>query len=836
MAAAEEAPAGRGRWRKRLLVAGAVLLALAIVVRVALPYAVAAALPKLAERFGFAASVAHVHFAVLAGHVEIDDLHVAPLPKDGAAPAHDLFSLGRGFVNLEWLRLLRGELMLADATFEQPVLSLVRARDGYIELPALPAGAPEPEPKPEAKPSKPLPIIVKALSIRGTEFHLLDGGGGANLVDFALAELAFRDLRLLGSKVGLGGIDIREPRLSVRREVQATRAGARGAQAAAPAAGAAASPPPDLRIDDLEIERAEFSVLTDGEPVSVALHLKTTGVSLAPNAPFPLEFGLEAGTGKVTLVGQLGLNPVVWDGKVVWQGLGVPMFVRAALPSLIPWIHSCSASGDLDVHFRPDGVRASGTLGVDDFRFEDPEQQLALAWKSLAIGLTSAEVPLAGAGQPIQLALGKISLDAPEARYALPNTAIERIGAALGAAPEKLAEQAPATTEPAPAAAPAPQPRISIDTIEVRHGSAEFVDRSGKEPYQGRIRDLTVDAAGVKLPERTVQKLRVRGIAPERAPFDLQASLPGPRGTLNLELEGLPLAQFDPYASSAADLRIPSGDLTLSTKGTLSNGGAAGKLDTKLVVHRLSIRGGPNAISVAGMPLDLALALLRDPKGDIALPIPLTYGAKGASAGVGTILLGALSAALTGAVTSPIKALGLLLPEGGGAQVSFSPIAFAPGDATVTPEASQQLTPLAALLAQRPALGLALIGTAGEGDRLALAEQILIERVAKGDGLPPLEDAGFFARRRVAGALADRGKGEPGALEPEDQALLARYLEATKVPPERYADLARRRAEALRDALATAHGVAPARLSAEVGREPGAPGATPELRAGAGAP
>ena len=59
------------------------------------------------------------------------------------------------------------------------------------------------------------------------------------------------------------------------------------------------------------------------------------------------------------------------------------------------------------------------------------------------------------------------------------------------------------------------------------------------------------------------------------------------------------------------------------------------------------------------MPLDLALALLRDPQGDIALPIPIEYGAQGASANIGTILLGALRAAITGAVTSPIKALGV---------------------------------------------------------------------------------------------------------------------------------------------------------------------------------
>src|SRR5437867_3238849 len=83
-------------------------------------------------------------------------------------------------------------------------------------------------------------------------------------------------------------------------------------RAAAPDAAPAAAAPPDLRIDDLEIDRAEFSVLTDAEPVSVALRLQTRGLTLARDAPFPLEVALEAGRGSVALSGQLGLNPLVW--------------------------------------------------------------------------------------------------------------------------------------------------------------------------------------------------------------------------------------------------------------------------------------------------------------------------------------------------------------------------------------------------------------------------------------------------------------------------------------------------------------------------------------------
>ncbi|MGH7289044.1 MAG: DUF748 domain-containing protein, partial [Myxococcota bacterium] len=348
--------------------------------------------------------------------------------------------------------------------------------------------------------------------------------------------------------------------------------------------------------------------------------------------------------------------------------------------------------------------------------------------------------------------------------------------------------------------------------------------------YQGRVRDLSVDVAGVKLPERSFERLRVRGIAPDRAPFELRGSLPGATGTFTFKLERLPLTQFSPYAASAADLRIPKGELSLDVKASLANAGAAGRVNSDIIVHQLSIAAGPSAISVAGMPLDLALALLRDPQGDIQLPIPLEYGEQGASAGIGTILLGALEAALTGAVTSPIKAVGALLPSGGAAQISFEPIPFAPGSAEPPADAAARLAPLASLLQQRPGLGLALLGSAGPEDRAQLAEQVLIERVAADRGLPEVADSGFFARRRVQTALEARGKGEAGALEAEDEALFARYLAATDVPEARYTELARRRGDALVQALAAGSGIDPSRLPVEASSPGGGPEVTLELR------
>jgi hypothetical protein len=819
------APRSASRWRRRLKLAAAAGAVLVVVLRVALPYALEAAVPVGAERFGLDATLENVDFALLRGHVTLEGLRVAPLAATTSGDeAPDLLRLGRLFVDLEWLGLFGGTIEVADLELEKPELALVRAEDGYLELPALPPSTErkaEEEETPPEEAGDPMPVVLHSLTLRETSFRLVDASGGGDLLDFDLKELGLAELELAGAQVGLGGIRISEPRISVRRELQETELGARGSStAAAEPSPEEESAPPELRIDDLAIEEAGFQVVTDGEPVAMALRLKLNDLSFAPDSPFPVDLGIEVGEGSLALLGQLGLNPLVWDGKVSWESLSVPLLVRAAAPELIPWIRSCAASGELDVQFTSDGVRVTGQGGIADFAFEDPEQELALGWNKLQIEVEELAIPLGAQAEPMQLSLGTISLEAPSARYVLPNTAVDRLVASAGGG-GAASEESPQELEPADPTAP--EPRIRIEAIQVRGGEAEFVDRSGDEPYQGKVRNLSVDVEDVSFPERTVGQVRVRGLAPKRAPFDLKAALPGASGNASFKLESLPLSQFSPYAASAADLRIPTGALSLDTNAKLARSGAAGTVKTEVRVHELTLDGAVDAITVAGMPLNLVLALLRDAKGDIVLPIPLQYGEAGASTEITTVLVGALTAAVKGAATSPLKAAGALLPDGGDDAVSFDPIAFAPGGVDVPSSANARVASTARLLGERPTLGLTLRGSAGPEDRDVLAERILIERVVAGNGMPDLSDAPFFARRRVKGVFEARGRGEEGEeLSAEDAALLQRYIAATEVSNERFLALAQGRADAVRARFEEEHEIDPVRLTAEAAAAPGA--------------
>jgi hypothetical protein len=105
-----------------------------------------------------------------------------------------------------------------------------------------------------------------------------------------------------------------------------------------------------------------------------------------------------------------------------------------------------------------------------------------------------------------------------------------------------------------------------------------------------------------------------------------------------------------------------------------------------------------------------------------------------------------------------------------------------------------------------------LRGRTSTDDRPSVAEQLLVERVEQGKGLPELDGAGFLARLRIKQILSLRSKGKSASVSVKDQPLFNRYLAAVEIPEDRLDTLAKLRAENVRDML-VAKGVNAGRLS-----------------------
>jgi hypothetical protein len=159
------------------------------------------------------------------------------------------------------------------------------------------------------------------------------------------------------------------------------------------------------------------------------------------------------------------------------------------------------------------------------------------------------------------------------------------------------------------------------------------------------------------------------------------------------------------------------------------------------------------------IPLRLAIALLKDSNGKIDLNIPVSGSLSDPKFSVTDVILGALKNILLKAVTAPFNLLASAIPGfHGGEQHTY--VEFAPGFATLTPDARESLDTFASALQQRPSLQLSIRGRVDPAlDHDGLREAKLLEEEkaekmkAKGGGgdinsieLTPSENEKYMAR------------------------------------------------------------------------------------------
>jgi hypothetical protein len=441
---------------------------------------------------------------------------------------------------------------------------------------------------------------------------------------------------------------------------------------------------------------------------------------------------------------------------------------------------------------------------------------VSLGWKALDVEIAELVVPLAtGSSAPVA-ALRSLRWIDPSVRATLP---------ARESGPAEPAQEPPDVS----AGPPVPSPQLSLGTLEVAGGRVEILDPSVSPTYRATLSRLSVAAQGLRWPEGDLRELRARFSGPAQATLELKGDLRGRAGEIQLTLRRLALPGFNSYAKSLAGLEISRGTFSLDTRARAD--GKSVELVNDLRVRNLSLATeGSGLLPGIGLPIDTALALLRDPKGNIALRVPLRVDEQGARTGFRAVLTAALRQALVGALSAPLKVLGRVADVAGlGGDEPVTALACVPGSVELAGDAAQQLDAIADLLADRPSLALVLRGRAGGADSAPVAEQVLRQAVEAGKA-PDLPGSTYFQRRRLRQALEGRAQGKPDELDPEDRVALERWIASTPVPPERLQSLAAMRAELLLENLASLAGVPRERLSLADPLE-GAPGVALELGA-----
>ena len=524
---------------------------------------------------------------------------------------------------------------------------------------------------------------------------------------------------------------------------------------------AEAEKPWQIQVKDLSLEGYTVKVedLVPSEPVDMtADRIRLTGknISTARNSRgrVSLSLGLNR-KGTLSTSGTVTLNPPSANLKLNAKEMDIvpfqPYFTDRV--KIILTEAAFSADGTLALAYSKEGgpkISYTGEASCTNFTSLDKANaEDFLKWESLHFsGIYAAYNPLSVTIQEIALTdfYSRLIIN-PDGSLNVQGIVEEETPKTVGPAPETTPGKATdATAGTAEAGKESGTGKtIKIEKITLQGGTINFSDRHIEPNYSANLVEMGGRVSGLSSEESTLGDLDLRGKLDNYAPLEITGKLNPLRKDLYVDLKvdfrDMDLSPVTPYSGRYVGYTIQKGKLSLNLRYLI----VKKKLDSQnnIFLDQLTLGNKVDSPEATKLPVKLAIALLKNRKGEIKLDIPVTGQIDDPKFSVGRIVLKIIVNLLVKAATSPFALLGAIF-GGGGEELSY--IDFDYGSMVINPEGEKKIDKLVQALADRPALKLEITGHVDvdkdkEGLRNLFFNRKLraqkIKEMAK-EGLPPV--------------------------------------------------------------------------------------------------
>ena len=249
---------------------------------------------------------------------------------------------------------------------------------------------------------------------------------------------------------------------------------------------------------------------------------------------------------------------------------------------------------------------------------------------------------------------------------------------------------------------------FKIGHIEMTEGKSDFSDLSLILPFSAHINRLKGSVKGVSSEKNAVAKITLNGRIGKLAPVNIKGKINPHNGNseFSLDFKNMSLPLMTPYMADFAGRKIEKGKMSLGLKYKIQNKQLTAS--NSLLIDQLVLGEEVKNPDATSLPLDLAIALMQDVDGKIALDMPITGSLDDPEFSVAGLVVKALINVITKIVTSPFSAIASLI-EG---DEDPSKIMFLAGQSTLEDKQKIKLEGIVKALSSRPALNLEIKGAA----------------------------------------------------------------------------------------------------------------------------
>jgi hypothetical protein len=489
-----------------------------------------------------------------------------------------------------------------------------------------------------------------------------------------------------------------------------------------------------ISADDFTV-KMEDSVPPSPVTYSVShINLQGADISTAKGSKGNASLNCRLGRrGSLKARGTIGIDPAVVRLRLDLKGVEIvpfqPYFTDRV--KILVTDGAVSTGGDLSLKYSGGGISASYKGAASLLHFASLDKANGddfLKWDSLHLG------GLAVSYSPLSLRIGEVALSDFYSRLIIEqNGAINLQGivqqtAAAPAAPQKQ-ERKGASPVPAEQPVKASGPKmVRIDTVTLQGGTINFSDRHIQPNYSANLQEIGGRISGLSSEESTTADVDLRGKLNNYAPLEITGKINPLKEDLFVDLKAdfkdMDLSPLTPYSGRHIGYTIRKGKLFLSLQYLI----VKKKLDAQnhIFLDQFTLGEKVESPEATKLPVRLAIALLKNRKGEINLDVPVTGYINDPKFSLGRIIVKILVNILVKAATSPFSLLGKIF--GGGADLSY--VQFDPGGAAISDAAAKKLDAIVKALYDRPSLKLEIEGYVDpEKDREGLRQYIFDRKV-----------------------------------------------------------------------------------------------------------
>lgn len=479
-------------------------------------------------------------------------------------------------------------------------------------------------------------------------------------------------------------------------------------------------PPWQVRVGTLELTRFSLVLRDALQPrrpvISIPkLTLQADDLRYPDSAASPFELDARIGDqGRLKINGTLAHSPLLLAAETGIENLALTDFNGFIPERLKLRLRDGRLHSRLKLQLKQEssGLRGafSGETHIDRFSLEDPlGQGEMLAWETLNLN------GIEGALAPLRLHIEEVALSdylanilvSEDGRINLTSTTPEDEASTDGEITPSLTENQASEPEP-PAETETPPADIRIAALTLQGGTVSFVDRHLPSTFATTMYQLGGRVTGLASDPAMQADVDLRGELENHSPLTVSGRInPLSRelfADLTISFKEIDLTPLTPYSGTYLGYVIDKGKLYLDLDYHIEHQQI--DADNRVLIDQFTFGDSVASEKATSLPVGLAVALLKDARGEIHLDIPVSGNLADPEFSVAGAIFTIIKNLLVKAATAPFSLLASMF----GGEEDFSNVTFPPGTAQLDAAQREKLDKLAGMLLERPVLTLEISG------------------------------------------------------------------------------------------------------------------------------